>query len=155
MKYFNMKKQYTLKEKEVRTLVKDLLKYVKKNNIRVILLKGDLGAGKTLFTQLIGKELGITEHITSPTYALMHTYSLSQKHIKNFIHIDAYRLDSTTTDDLGIKDYILENKSLIIIEWPDRIQQMLANVPRITISIKPHNDMNKRIYKISELNNQK
>jgi tRNA threonylcarbamoyladenosine biosynthesis protein TsaE len=70
------------------------------NNALVVGLYGDLGSGKTTFTQSIAKIFGIKEDITSPTYVIMKSYKINQNSTlniphSNLIHIDAYRLNSS------------------------------------------------------------
>jgi tRNA threonylcarbamoyladenosine biosynthesis protein TsaE len=59
----------------------------------LVALSGNLGAGKTTFTQKIAEQLNIPEKITSPTFVLMKKYSINFGQFKNLIHIDAYRLE--------------------------------------------------------------
>jgi len=89
-------------------------------------LTGDLGTGKTKFVKGLAKGLGVKENITSPTFVLMRTYRLKGK-IENFVHIDCYRISSS--DELlnfGLKEYIEEGKSIIAIEWAEKIKDILC-----------------------------
>lgn len=92
----------------------------------VVLLSGDLGAGKTTMTQIFGKILGVKKTIASPTFVIMRSYKLKTKDHRLLIHIDAYRLDSgKDIEKLGFKEIIKEPKNLILIEWPERIKKIL------------------------------
>lgn len=83
----------------------------------VIALSGDLGTGKTTLSQAICRGYGVTEEVTSPTYALVHQYSAPKSPV---YHIDLYRLDSAEQlTNLGWDDIIASN-ALILVEWPDR-----------------------------------
>ena len=85
----------------------------------VIALRGELGAGKTCFTQGIAQGLGISNeyYITSPSYALVNTYP--GRLVLN--HLDLYRLKETTDfEDIGL-DEILTSESVCVIEWADRL----------------------------------
>lgn len=85
----------------------------------IILLSGDLGAGKTTLTQFIGKGLQVppSTYITSPTFALMHEYTGRMP----LYHLDLYRLGSELeVEDLGLLDYLYD-EGLCVIEWPDRL----------------------------------
>ena len=62
-------------------------------NAVVVALRGDLGAGKTAFTQEAGKVLGITDRMQSPTFVIEKIYPILYRGFKNLIHIDAYRLE--------------------------------------------------------------
>ncbi len=99
----------------------------------VVTLSGDLGAGKTTLTQAIARELGITENIISPTFVIMKRYEL---HKKNLIHIDAYRLESA--DELlklGWAELIADPKNLILIEWPEKVAEIIPkNAVRVSLA---------------------
>lgn len=86
----------------------------------LLVLTGDLGAGKTCFTQGLGRGLGITDRITSPTFTLVNRYE--GRLVLN--HLDVYRLNSVAeTLDLGITE-LLED-GVTVIEWGDRITEVL------------------------------
>jgi tRNA threonylcarbamoyladenosine biosynthesis protein TsaE len=78
----------------------------------LILLNGDLGAGKTSFTQGLALGLGITKNVSSPTFTLMKNY---QGRL-TLNHIDAYRLEGHP-QDLGF-DELFDEESVTVIEWP-------------------------------------
>ena len=87
-----------------------------KNNI-YLCLKGDLGAGKTLFSQAFAKALGYDGAVTSPTFNLMNIYEGKKK----IYHYDLYRLQSEDElYDMGFFDYIqLDDDEVALVEWPD------------------------------------
>ena len=87
----------------------------------VVGLSGHLGSGKTAFTKIVAKELGIQEHITSPTFVLMKKYPLKNFPWNNLIHIDAYRLEKK--QDLNALDFdnLQKENNLIFIEWPENV----------------------------------
>lgn len=92
----------------------------------VIALNGDLGAGKTCFSQALGKALGVTNNITSPTFVVMKIYETNQKNIKIFCHIDAYRLSSENElEAIGALDYFKNKNTISIIEWAEKIKKIL------------------------------
>ncbi len=92
----------------------------------IVALKGNLGAGKTTFTQAVAKLLGVIEHVTSPTFILEKIYPINYKGFEKLIHIDAYRLDSgKDLLNLGWKEITEDPKNLILIEWPERIADIL------------------------------
>lgn len=89
-------------------------------------LYGDLGAGKTTFTQTLGEILGVGEDITSPTFVIMKRYQTTNDTFRSLIHIDAYRLENP--DELlvlGFKDWLNEEQTLIVIEWADKVESIL------------------------------
>ena len=82
----------------------------------ILLLKGNLGAGKTTFSQFLLKELGSSDEISSPTYSIVNEYDTPKGKV---FHFDLYRLKSVEEAyDFGIEEY-LDNGYLSIIEWPE------------------------------------
>ena len=83
----------------------------------VMSLTGELGAGKTTLAQAICRGYGVTEPVTSPTYALVHRYDAERSPV---YHIDLYRLDNESQlTNIGWDD-ILAERALLIVEWPER-----------------------------------
>lgn len=96
----------------------------------IVLLYGELGAGKTTLTKGIAKELGVKDAITSPSFTLMNIYPTKHSEIKNLVHVDTYRLkESQDLLDIGITDYLNEKDTLCVIEWPEKLEDLLKNVP--------------------------
>lgn len=93
----------------------------------VIALEGELGAGKTTFTQAFGEALGVHEHLKSPTFVLMKHYRINgvpQYH--TFYHLDCYRLNSSADlIPLGTRDTIHLPGTIILIEWAERVADIL------------------------------
>lgn len=85
----------------------------------VILLNGDLGAGKTFFTSQFAKTIGIKETVTSPTFTIAKEYFGKI----NLYHIDAYRLEGIEEDVSYILDFYEEG--ITIIEWPEFISEYI------------------------------
>jgi tRNA threonylcarbamoyladenosine biosynthesis protein TsaE len=87
----------------------------------IILLAGDLGAGKTAFSQGFGRALGVDEPITSPTFTLVNRYDGRLP----FYHLDVYRLDRLDeVADLGLAEF-LDEGGVMLIEWGDTITPVL------------------------------
>lgn len=85
----------------------------------VILLSGDLGAGKTTFTQFLGKALGVKRRMSSPTFNIIKSYSGKY----TIHHMDCYRLEESD-EDLGFDEYFNED-DISIVEWPIYIEEFL------------------------------
>ena len=98
------------------------------NKNDVILLKGEMGAGKTVFTKGLAKGLGIQDSITSPTYAYMNDYN------GVLYHYDCYRLSSgEDAEALGLTDYFYAG-GICVIEWSENIIDVLPkNCKTVTI----------------------
>ena len=85
----------------------------------VVTLRGELGAGKTTFTQGLLAALGVAEPVTSPTFVLVHRYGLAGA-FANAYHVDAYRLaEAGDLDALGLAAPLSDPESLVIVEWPE------------------------------------
>jgi tRNA threonylcarbamoyladenosine biosynthesis protein TsaE len=83
----------------------------------VVALSGDLGAGKTTLAQAVCRGYGVTEPVTSPTYALVHEYASPRGPV---YHLDLYRLESPAElDNLGWDD-VAGARALVLVEWPTR-----------------------------------
>jgi tRNA threonylcarbamoyladenosine biosynthesis protein TsaE len=123
-------------------LSREILKLKPNKKAAVIGLIGELGSGKTVFAKGFAEGLGIKKIITSPTFILEKVYELPKKH-RHFIHIDAYRLEKPKDlIDLGFKNLIRDPKNIILIEWADRVKNIL---PKNCLRIKfKHKDKNKR-----------
>ncbi len=86
----------------------------------VILLDGDLGAGKTTFTQALAKALGIGEVVNSPTFSIVNEYEFNKGAL---YHFDLYRIDEEEElFDIGFEEYFTKN-GIIVIEWADKFLQ--------------------------------
>ena len=97
----------------------------------MILLAGEMGTGKTTFTQSFGRALGITEPITSPTFNLLHNYGTGRTALH---HADLYRLKRTgELTDLGL-DELQDSGGVVIVEWGDIVGEDLGDALIIRIS---------------------
>ena len=91
-----------------------------------IALSGDLGAGKTTFTQALAKVIGIAELVQSPTYVLMKSYPIAYKEFTKFVHIDAYRLNNASEfAALKPESFLDDPTALVCIEWPEKVEGAL------------------------------
>lgn len=103
----------------------------------IILLEGNLGSGKTVFTKGFGKGLGIDETISSPTFTIMQIYDTGRIPL---YHFDVYRIaDIAEMDEIGYEDYFFGN-GVCIIEWAGLIQEIL---PEGCIKVKIEKNLDK------------
>ena len=92
----------------------------------IIGLRGDLGAGKTAFTQAVARILGIKDKVQSPTFVLIRNYIILKNHWRKLVHIDCYRLASgADLLKLGWRELTATPTNLIFIEWPERVTELL------------------------------
>jgi tRNA threonylcarbamoyladenosine biosynthesis protein TsaE len=92
----------------------------------MLCLSGDLGAGKTTFSQGLLKGLGAKRPYTSPTFVIMKKYG------KNIYHIDAYRVGAEDILGLGWEEIVENKNNVVIIEWAERVRKILPkNIIRI------------------------
>jgi tRNA threonylcarbamoyladenosine biosynthesis protein TsaE len=106
-----------------KNLGKEFLKSFKDKDNFVIGLIGDLGGGKTTFIQGVASGLGIRERITSPTFNLLKEYKIKKI---NLYHFDFYRLKNLKdTKNLGLLECFEEPKGIFLIEWADRLKNIL------------------------------
>ncbi|GAP00044.1 tRNA (adenosine(37)-N6)-threonylcarbamoyltransferase complex ATPase subunit type 1 TsaE [Fructobacillus ficulneus] len=89
----------------------------------VVTLQGDLGAGKTTFTQGLARALDITSRVKSPTFNILNTYEEGRIPL---YHFDAYRLEFAGAEDQGFEDY-LGTDGVTLIEWPQYMADLLPN----------------------------
>ena len=123
--------------KETEKLAKKFAKILTGGEI--ILLNGDLGAGKTTFTKCVLRALGVKDDITSPTFTIMREYNTKKF---NIYHFDMYRL--TSGDDAieyGLEEYIYNsNNAIVFIEWSQNIKDILnGKFIEINISLVDEN----------------
>jgi tRNA threonylcarbamoyladenosine biosynthesis protein TsaE len=105
----------------------------------VLLLFGDLGAGKTTTAKMILQTLGVVADITSPTFTLMNVYELpkAKNGITTAIHIDAYRIEAEhELTDIGLQDYLGQPGTVCLIEWPEKIPTLLQNKKTVSLYLE-------------------
>ena len=98
---------------------------------QIYTLNGDLGVGKTVFTQGVAAGLGIKEPVNSPTFTIIQVYEEGRL---PFYHFDVYRIgDIEEMEEIGYDDYFL-GEGICLIEWANLIEELLPeNIIRITI----------------------
>src|SRR5215216_8038675 len=98
----------------------------------VLLLSGNLGAGKTAFVRGLAEGLGIDPaDVSSPTFTLVHEYGGGRL---TLYHCDLYRLDRAATEDLGLEE-LGARDGVLAIEWPDRLTHVLPAAKRVHLEI--------------------
>ena len=115
----------------------------------VYCLEGDLGVGKTVFTQGFAKGLGIEEPVQSPTFTIVQEYEEGRL---PFYHFDVYRIgDVEEMDEIGYEDYIY-GQGVSLIEWANLIREILPeHYTKITISKNLERGFDYREIKIEEI----
>lgn len=155
LEYFTNSSSQTKKLGEI--LAKKILKQKTKKRIQVLGLQGDLGGGKTTFSQGFARGLRIKERVLSPTFVIFKKFKIPgprERGLSNnigqrassfryFYHIDCYRIQKPKEIlDLGFKRVISAPQNIVVIEWADRILKILPrNIILITFEF---NNKNKR-----------
>ncbi len=112
----------------------------------VVLLIGNLGAGKTTLAKGILNGMGLAEQaeVTSPTFTLIHEYGAHENAARRAYHIDLYRLDrAEQIATLGL-DEIFEREAVVLIEWGERFPELMP-AERVEIRLQPLGDDARRI----------
>ena len=92
---------------------------------RVFAFEGQMGAGKTTFIKKLVEEMGTTDVVNSPTFAIVNVYDVEQPYKGEVYHFDCYRLkDIREAMDFGAEEY-LYSRNYCFIEWPDKIEALL------------------------------
>ncbi len=124
---------------DLRHLAKEILLHLPQYPI--VLLKGELGAGKTTLAQMICQQLEVNEPVTSPTYTLVNEY-ISSGH--KIYHFDLYRLEKETElEGIGFTEY-LDSGNICLIEWPEIAASYLADQPVLEVIIHK-NEMGREV----------
>lgn len=129
---------------ETMKLARTLGKQAKSGDI--FCLQGDLGVGKTMFTKGFAVGMGITEHITSPTFTVINEYTENRLHL---YHFDVYRItDIDEMYDIGFEEYIY-GEGVTFIEWANYIHEI---IPKEAIWIVIKKDLEKGLdYRLIEI----
>jgi tRNA threonylcarbamoyladenosine biosynthesis protein TsaE len=101
------------------------------NEGAIIALDGDLGAGKTAFSQAVARCLGVVETVNSPTFTIIKEY---QGRLLPFYHMDVYRITELEAEDLGLDEYFY-SEGVTIVEWANRIEALMP-AERLSIYIE-------------------
>ena len=98
----------------------------------IVTIRGDLGAGKTTLVQAICEGYGVTQEVTSPTFALVHEYESPKSPVQ---HLDLYRLDRPEQLDALGWDEMMASRALVLVEWPERAADRVPH-GHVTLSLQ-------------------
>src|SRR3989339_857724 len=132
-----MTKHTTDSLEQTEKIATDFVSTLSPNQDRAVVvgLYGNLGAGKTTLTQLIAKSLGVVDTVTSPTFVIEKIYELTNQRFAHLIHIDAYRIEkSSELLHLGWSEIISDPNNLILIECPERVEDIMPAHIRLNLS---------------------
>lgn len=111
---------------ETKKVAHDIIKTLKGGE--VLLLYGDLGSGKTTFTQGLAEALGIKQRVNSPTFLISKSYTTNSDHIRILNHLDLYRVQhEIDLRNLGIAELFKDKNALNVVEWPEKIESLLLD----------------------------
>lgn len=131
-----MEKHATQSTEETKALGTALAQKIEPGTL--VCLAGDLGAGKTTFTQGFLAGMGADRPYTSPTFVIMKLYELpipSSTGVKRIYHADAYRVEEKDFRELGFAQWCEDPEGIVLLEWPERIANLLPE-KRINIIFK-------------------
>lgn len=132
-------------QKLAKKLAKEILDKKRPN---LLLLEGELGGGKTTFSQGFLSALGVEQVVTSPTFVIMKNYAIPNSK-KKVYHLDLYRLNQDwEVLDLGIMDIIENQDNIILVEWASKTPKLWVNISNTMINFEVINST-ERIIKIN------
>jgi tRNA threonylcarbamoyladenosine biosynthesis protein TsaE len=125
-------------QQEAVRVARELLPHA--THARVFAFSGELGAGKTTYTQNFARALGVIEPVTSPTFIIYKVYDLPEQVLfERLVHVDAYRLEHK--DELithGFMTLLEDPLNIVILEWPEKVAGLLDTIPHthVTFSVE-------------------
>jgi len=104
---------------------------------RVFAFSGTLGAGKTTFISALCRQLGVADHVSSPTFSLINEYHFQKNGVDQIIyHMDWYRLrDADEAINAGMEDCLMNPQAICLVEWPEQAPELLT-MPHLYIFIE-------------------
>jgi tRNA threonylcarbamoyladenosine biosynthesis protein TsaE len=104
----------------------------KMSEANILLIEGEMGAGKTTLIKEICKKLGVLDHVSSPTFSIVNEYRTLTATV---YHFDLYRLeDERQAEEIGLGDY-LQSGQVCLVEWPEKASRILSFWPSIRLEI--------------------
>lgn len=128
---------------DLEKLAELLLPHLQPNTF--LLLQGDLGAGKTTFTQIIARKLGIKQAVNSPSFTLCQQYKIKDDYYLN--HFDFFRLSSSDNISFFLE---LSADNLNIIEWPEKNPQFWQDKKNIYLTFQMFDGQQTRVVEINQ-----
>jgi tRNA threonylcarbamoyladenosine biosynthesis protein TsaE len=130
--------------KEIKDVAEQLNLFI--GNCSVVTFVGSLGAGKTTLIGALLKERNVIDSISSPTFTYVNSYKAQDG--QYFFHFDLYRLDNIDQFiAAGFDEYLYQKKAMILIEWPEIIEPLLARMPHCKVTIDYVDEQRKLIAK--------
>lgn len=128
-------------EKQTKAIASKLASELKFGD--VVLLEGDLGSGKTVFTKGIAEKLGVKDIITSPTFTILNLYKIENG---NFAHFDMYRIENESElSELGFEEYIGGQATICAIEWSSQTPSIIPK-NSITVTLEKVDEKTRKIF---------
>lgn len=114
---------------DIENAAKNFIAYVK--NKKVFAFHGNLGTGKTTFIKAVGKQLGVKENVSSPTFSIINQYNYQKN--KTIFHIDLYRIkDNEEAMNAGVEECVYSG-NVCFIEWPERVSFLPLDIVNVFI----------------------
>lgn len=123
---------------KVATFIKSKL-----NQLPIVLFHGDLGAGKTTLIKEIGRQIGVTSAMSSPSFGIINEYESS---LGKVYHIDLYRIkDISEIYEFGLPE-ILDSGAVCLIEWPEKVEEIWHDYDHFDVELEIINSKERRIF---------
>jgi tRNA threonylcarbamoyladenosine biosynthesis protein TsaE len=127
-----MRETLTIREEDLAALAERVIFHLSKGDhsqASIVLLEGDLGAGKTTFTQALATYLGVSDHVHSPTFILKKEYKAANSMFTKVVHVDAYRFTHPQEAKvLRLEDDLKDSATVVVIEWPSKMSYVKADM---------------------------
>jgi tRNA threonylcarbamoyladenosine biosynthesis protein TsaE len=130
--------QQTFKSVEMKDLDELAKKLIKQHPLKIWLMLGEMGAGKTTFVKSFCKALQVVDNMSSPTFSIVNEYKTESQ--SSVFHFDFYRIkNQQEAFDIGVEEYFYSNE-YCFIEWPERIPDLLPEqFMQVSIAIENEN----------------
>lgn len=131
---------YTANEQQTERLAAAFAKRLRPSD--VVFLYGRPGAGKTAFVRGVARALKVEDHVSSPTFALIHEHRFAQGLLA---HMDLYRLQGQGLEELGLEEYLQAPHTICLIEWPQGLEDWVQTPIRVELTTKEDDDQSRVI----------